>query len=408
MVKKRFSLLLAATLFVAAGCGGNPNGTEAKPETKAKVVDVFTVKKQTEPIMLSVTGIVEAREDVSLTFGTSGKITHINVKKGDQVTKGQLLASLDAGYYQKAVEAAAGQVQQASAQKAKTVRGATPEEIQQQRLQVESAKKRLADAERNLAQGEKLFAGGAISRSQLDDYRTQKEQAEISYKNEQIRLADLLKGADPEDIVAVNASITQAASEVERAKKTLNDTKIVAPFAGTIVDVTQQVGELLGPGQQVLHLVDLSEVKVSVDVTNDQIDQFQEGAKVTVSKDGTKKSTGTITFISPVIDAKTGKYRVEVTIPNPDKTWRGGMLATVEVPRQVKGLVVPLESIGITQADRYVIVVENGVARKRVVKVGQVMEDKIEVLSGLKVGDQVIKSGITYLVDGEKVVAKGE
>jgi HlyD family secretion protein len=408
MVKKRFSMLLAVTLFVAAGCGENPADTEAKRETKAKVVEVYTVKEQTEPIMLSVTGIVEAKQDVPLSFGTSGKITQINVKKGDQVTKGQLLAALDAVYFQKAVEAAAGQVQEASARKAKTVRGATPEEIQQQRLLVESARKRLADAERILAQGEKLYAGGAIAKSQLDDYRAQKEQAEISYKNEQIRLDDLVKGADPEDIVAVNASITQAASEVERARKTLNETKIVAPFSGTIVDVTQQVGELSGPGQQVLHLVDLSEVKVAVDVTNGLIDQFREGDTVTVSREGMKQATGQITFISPVIDPQTGKYRVEITIPNPDKTWRGGMLATVEVPRRIKGLVVPLESIGITQADRYVIVVENGIAKRRVVKVGQVMGDKIEVLDGLKVGDQVIKSGITYLVDGEKVAAKGE
>jgi HlyD family secretion protein len=408
MVKKRFSLILAATLFMAAGCGSNPNATEAVPETKTKVVEVYKVQKQTKPIMLSVTGIVEAKQDAVLSFGTSGRITSINVKKGDVVAQGSLLASLDSGYYQKAVDAAAGQVQEAYARKSKTVKGATPEAIQQQRLQVESASKRLTEAVRELEQAEKLYAGGAISKSELDSRRSQKEQAEITVKNEQIRLNDLLKGAEPEDIVAVDASVKQAATEVERAKKTLNETKIAAPFAGTVVDVTQQAGELSGPGQPVIHLVDLSEVKVTVDVASDLIDQFTVGKEVFVSKEGANKTTGKATFISPVINPNTGKYRVEITVSNPEKSWRGGMLAQVEVPRQIHGLIVPLESIGISQSDRYVLVVKDGVAKKQMVKVGQVMDDQIEVLSGIQAGDQVIRAGITYVVDGEKVTAKGE
>jgi HlyD family secretion protein len=407
-VNKCYSLILAATLLLASGCGPKPNAAETKPEAKSKVVEVYQVQQQTKPIMLSVTGIVEAKREAILAFGTNGKITAINVKKGDVVTEGRLLASLDAGYYQKAVDAAAGQVQEAYARKSKTVKGATPEQIEQQRLQVESATKRLAEAAREYEQAEKLFAGGAISKSELDTRRASKEQAEINAKNEQIRLNDLLKGAEPEDIVAVDASVKQAASEVERAKKTLNDTKIVAPFAGTVVDVTQQVGEMSGPGQQVIHLVDLSEVKVTVDVANDLIDQFAEGKEVVVSKEGANKTSGKVTFISPVINANTGKYRVEITVPNPAKSWRGGMLAQVEVPRQIHGLVVPLESIGISQSDRYVMLVKDGVAKKQVVKVGQVINDQIEVLSGIQPGDQVIRAGITYVIDGEKVTAKGE
>jgi HlyD family secretion protein len=407
-VKKQVSLILAAMLLTAAGCGPNQGAQETKQEEKAKIVEVYTVERPSQPIMLSVTGIVEAKQDVHLSFGTSGKITQINVNKGDQVAGGQLLASLDASYYQKALEAAAGQVREASARKQVAVNGAKPEEIQQQRLQVEAANKRYEKAQKDLAQGEKLYAGGAISKSALDDLRLQKEQAEITAQNERIRLEDMLKGADADDLAAVDASLKHASSEVERARQTLGDSKIVAPFAGTIVDVTQQVGELSGPAQPLIHLVDLSQVKVTVDVSSDLIDQFREGATVTVSKDGGDKTNGQVTYISPVIDERTGKYRVEVTVPNPNRVWRGGMLATVEVPRQVKGVVVPLESVGISQSDRYVLAIENGIAKKRIVTIGQVMGDKIEVLSGLKVGEQVIRTGITYIVDGEKVAAKGE
>lgn len=84
------------------------------------------------------------------------------------------------------------------------------------------------------------------------------------------------------------------------------------------------------------------------------------------------------------------------------------MIGTVEKPRNVNGLVVPLESVGINQANRFVMVIRDGVVKKQDVQVGHVVGEYMEILSGVQVGDQLIRSGITYYVDGEKVVPKGE
>jgi len=407
MVKKRVVVAMAAVLLTASGCGGN-TPAEVKPEAKAKVVEVYTVGKNAQGVALTATGLVEAKRDTQLAFGTSGKIAQVLVKKGDLVTQGKVLASLDGSYYQSAMTAAAGQVQEAAARKRKTIKGADAEQIAQQRLEVESANQRYAKAIQDYQQGERLFAGGAISQSELDKLKLEKQQAEITAKNEKIALDDLLKGADAEDVIAVDASLKQATSEVQRARQTLQDSQIIAPFTGTVVEVTQQAGELSGPSQSLIHLVDLSEIKVTIDVTNDQIDQYALGASVAVSKEGQKKSNGKVTYISPVIDKETGKYRVEITVPNPDQSWRGGMVATVEVPRKVAGVIVPLESVGISQTQRYVMAVESGVVKKREVKTGQIIGDFIEVVEGVKPGEQLLRTGITYFVDGEKVVAKGE
>ncbi|WP_134686627.1 efflux RND transporter periplasmic adaptor subunit [Brevibacillus migulae] len=406
-MKKRVVVAMAAVLLTASGCGGN-TPAEVKPEAKAKVVEVFTVGKDAQGVSMTATGLVEAKRDTQLAFGTSGKIAQVLVKKGDRVTQGKVLASLDGSYYQSAMTAAAGQVQEAAARKRKTIRGADAEQIAQQRLEVESANQRYEKAVQDFQQGERLFAGGAISQSELDKLKLEKQQAEITAKNEKIALDDLLKGADTEDVIAVDASLKQATSEVQRARQTLQDSQIIAPFTGTVVEVTQQAGELSGPGQSLIHLVDLSEIKVTIDVTNDQIDQYALGASVNVSKDGQKKSSGKITYISPVIDKQTGKYRVEITVPNPDQSWRGGMVATVEAPRKIAGVIVPLESVGINQTQRYVMAVENGLVKKRAVKTGQIIGDFIEVVEGVKPGEQLLRTGITYFVDGEKVVAKGE
>lgn len=406
-MKKRASMIVATLMLVATGCGPAPEAPQ-QAEAKAKVVEVFRVQKEAAPVSLTVTGMVEAKRDAVLPFGTGGTISAISVTKGSKIGQGQLLATLDTKYYQKEVEVAASQVEEAAARKSQTLKGATSQAIEQQRLQVKSAQTRLDKARQDVAVGENLFVGGAISQSEINDRKRALSQAEIDLKNSQLALDELLRGAEPEDVAVANASIKQATGQVERAKKSLDDAKIEAPFAGTIVDVYKQTGEQASPGEQIIHLVDLSEVKVTLDVTNDLIAQFQEKEKVQIVSGDGKKSPGTVTFVSPVVDKQTGKYRVEVTVANPDSYWRGGMTATVEVPRKVGGFLVPLESVGVSQSQHYVMAIENGLTVKKEVKAGQMVGDKIEILSGIKEGDQLLRSGITFYVEGQKVEARGE
>lgn len=406
-MKKRASMIVATLMLVATGCGPAPEAPQ-QAEAKAKVVEVFRVQKESAPVSLTVTGMVEAKRDAVLPFGTGGTISAISVTKGSKIGQGQLLATLDTKYYQKEVEVAASQVEEAAARKSQTLKGATSQAIEQQRLQVKSAQTRLDKARQDVAVGENLFVGGAISQSEINDRKRALSQAEIDLKNSQLALDELLRGAEPEDVAVANASIKQATGQVERAKKSLDDAKIEAPFAGTIVDVYKQTGEQASPGEQIIHLVDLSEVKVTLDVTNDLIAQFREKEKVQIVSGDGKKSPGTVTFVSPVVDKQTGKYRVEVTVANPDSYWRGGMTATVEVPRKVGGFLVPLESVGVSQSQHYVMAIENGLTVKKEVKAGQMVGDKIEILSGIKEGDQLLRSGITFYVEGQKVEARGE
>jgi HlyD family secretion protein len=407
-VNKRAFIFLASLLVITAGCGPGAAQPPQEQPAKAKVVEVLTVKKPDHPVVLTVTGIVEAKRDAILQFGTGGTVAAIHVARGAKIAQGQLLASLDTRYYQKEVEAAAGQVEEAAARKSKTLKGATEEAIQQQRLQLQSAQNQLDKAKREWEQGQKLFAGGAISQSEWNDRKWAVDQAQIAVNNAKLALDELLKGAQPEDIAMANASLKQAAGQVERAKKSLNDTKIVAPFAGTVVNVSKQVGEQANPGEEIIHLVDLSEVKVSLDVTNELISQFREKAKVQVIGEDGRKNEGTVTFVSPVVDKQTGKFRVEVTVPNPKGEWRGGMVATVEIPRTINGFLVPLESVGVSESKHYVMAVENGVIVKREVKTGQLIGDQMEIVSGVKPGDKLLRTGITFYVEGQKVEAKGE
>lgn len=406
-MKKQATIVLASLMLVTAGCSSLPEAA-SQENVKAKVVEVVTVKPQSEAVVMQMTGIIEAKREAVLPFGAGGTIASIGAAKGAHIAQGQLLATLDTQYYQKEVEAAASQVQEAAARKNKTLKGANEQAIEQQQLQVTSAQNQLAKAKEDVAVGERLFAGGAISQSEMDERRRNLTSAEISARNAQLALDSLRRAAEPEDVAIANASISQAASQVERAKKSMDDARIEAPFAGTVVDIYKQIGEQVSPGEQLIHLVDLSEIKVTLDVTNDQIGLFTKNAKVEVISQEGQKGEGNVSFVAPVMDKQTGKYRVEVTVANPDESWRGGMMATVNVPRKIEGFLVPLESVGVSQADHYVLAVVDGSIVKKEVKTGQLADDQIEILSGIAAGDQLLKRGITFYVEGQKVEAKGE
>lgn len=404
-MKSMHYVVLTVVLMFITGCG-----VETKQETeqtKQKIVQVHTVK-QTDSLPTPLTAFVEYKQESHLAFGASGTIERMNVTKGAKVTQGQVLSSLNTNYYQKGLEAAHSQVQSASALRSKTLQGASADLISKQRLAVDSQEKRLKDAQRKWETAQELFKGGAISQSELDSAQSEKEQIEISLQEARITLDKLLKGAEVNEIASADAELKQAASQVELAKKTLQETQLVAPFSGTVIDVTQKAGSLAQPGESIIHLVDSSEVKLKVDVPLDVIENYKQGDKVPVTVEGKAKSTGTITFISPVLNAETGKYLVEIAVSNKDNVLIEGMIATVEMSRKVNGMLVPVQSVGIKETQRFVMVVENGVIKRRDVEVGRIFGNNVEILSGLQTGNQILISGITYYAEGEVVTVKGE
>ncbi|GED57978.1 transporter [Brevibacillus formosus] len=404
-MKSMHYVVLTIVLMFIAGCG-----EEAKQETeqtKQKIVQVHTVK-QTGSLPIPLTAFVEYKQASHLAFGASGTIERMNVTKGAKVTQGQVLSSLNTNYYQKGLEAAQSQVQSASALRSKTLQGASPDLISKQRLAVDSQEKRLKDAQRKWETAQELFKGGAISQSELDSAQSEKEQIEISLQEARITLDKLLKGAEVNEIASAEADLKQAASEVELAKKTLQETQLVAPFSGTVIDVTKKAGSLAQPGESIIHLVDSSEVKLKVDVPLDVMENYKQGDTVPVAVEGKPKSTGTITFISPVLNTETGKYLVEIAVSNKDNVFIEGMVATVEMSRKVNGMLVPVQSVGVKESQRFVMVVENGVIKRRDVEVGQIIGNNVEILSGLQSGNQILISGITYYAEGEVVTVKGE
>lgn len=153
-------------------------------------------------------------------------------------------------------------------------------------------------------------------------------------------------------------------------------------------------------------IVDMSKVKVNVSVSEKVINLISVGKSVDVviPTIGEEKITGTIKTIAPSADS-TNTYPVEIEIVNSDSAIKAGMFAEIHFVENQSdnAYVVPRNTILENETDKYVYVIENGKAVKKVVETGIDNGESIQIISGVNSGDKIVVSGQDYVVDGEEV-----
>jgi multidrug efflux system membrane fusion protein len=171
-----------------------------------------------------------------------------------------------------------------------------------------------------------------------------------------------------------------------------------------------EVGSLAAPGAAAFTVANLSSVKASFGVPDVIVVNLKTGGRLDIATEALpdRQFTGTITHIAAVADASTRLFQVQVTIPNPERLLRPGMIASLSLAGAPKGTpqpVVPLSAIVRPkdgESGFAVIVVEGKQAKRKLVTLGETFGDRIAV-GGLKPGDRVITSGAPLIADGEAV-----
>lgn len=186
------------------------------------------------------------------------------------------------------------------------------------------------------------------------------------------------------------------------------NTFLRAPFSGVIAAKNYENGELYA-GTPILLLVDMANLKAHINIPESFYPSIKEGMNVAITSDvfTDKEFKGIIEIVSPVIDATTHTFQVQIKISNAGGVLRPGMFARIGVDfDKINAKVVPYQAVLKLQGsnERYVYVNNNGVAKRVKVQMGKRYDDKIEILSDeLKEGDQLVVVGQARLVDGVKV-----
>lgn len=288
---------------------------------------------------------------------------------------------------------------------------------------------------RDVQPGDRVAAGALLARVRVSDYAAQSNQARGALNEAQAQLrqaeldyqraSELLKGGyiaksefdrATELLSVARAKVEQGRSALQAADINVGDTELKSPMACFVVKRQVERGTLVKPGTLAFVLSDLSSVKAQFGVPDAALPLVKAGDSLSVVVEvlGNKSFPGTVLSVSPSADDKNRVFAVDVEVQNPSFELKEGMIASVTLggdqPGQALGMVVPLSAV-VRPADGsqgYMVwVVADSGGKPRVagrkVQLGAVKGDTVAVTSGLAVGERVVVSGASQVVEGQAV-----
>jgi RND family efflux transporter MFP subunit len=343
-------VLVIVVALVAIGLVLNNN--KKKNDAKTAIVSqgsgavsvrVANVTKQAVDLDFTANGNFVPFTELNFLSENAGRVSKIYVEEGDRVSKGQVLARIDA------------------------------EILNTDRETAEAA---LQNAIRDEARYSSSFETGGVTQQQLD-------QARLAVKNARLRL--------------------------QSSQRRVSDASIKSPINGIVNKKYIEVGAFVtAQGTQLFELVDVSRLKLRVNVNESQVANLNVGDHVDIRSNVFPADTfnGKITFIAAKAD-NTLNFPVEIQVEN-NKTnkIKAGMYGTAifKFPKQEPAITIPRGAFVGSVSSNEIFVLENGnKARLRKVVAGRILGENVEILDGLKEGEKAIVSGQINLVDGSLV-----
>lgn len=269
----------------------------------------------------------------------------------------------------------------------------------------------------NVISGQKVTKGqllgtiddGGLSQ-QLAQMETQMALAKTTFERQK-RLWDQKIGSEIQYLQAQTNMVSQQKA-VAQMKSQLAKTKIIAPFSGIIDELIAEKGQVVGPGQGLMRIVNLNNMFVSTAVPESYIGKLKVGTSVNVYLASLGKTyAGKIRQVASNINPNNRSFGIEVSISNAENLLRPNQVAKLKIIdyTNANAVVVPSNVIQVDgNGDQFVfeatsIKDKTGIAKKVIVKVGKTSENFTEILSGLEPKAVVVSDGVNTVSDGMKL-----
>lgn len=243
------------------------------------------------------TGYVEG-EFVLVAPVATARIDSLAVRRGDRVTKGQLLVQLDRSDAEIALHEAGAALTQAESTLANLQEGRRPEEIGVIEASLASALAQEEDAQREVARIRSLRESKVAAEAQLDSAETALKVATAKVAEARANLAVARLPARPHEIAAAEAAVAQARSARDRAAWSLAERELKAGAPGVVADVIRTAGELADPQAPVLSVLPDGAVKVRLYVAEPKISAIAPGTPLIIRCDGCAETRATVSYVA--------------------------------------------------------------------------------------------------------------
>jgi HlyD family secretion protein len=462
-MKKHWRSILIIVLLLAAGGSGVLIYRNMAARQQTSSLQTTVVQRGTLTASIGATGTIQARQQATMSFSINGRVGKVNARMGDRVAAGQVLIELDPAYYPQSVISA--QIDLINAQKALDDLKTSQTALAQAELDLANAKQALdtaqtdynntvqkynegwvqecrdrvdqayrdwmtfrfhndgspaavrelarlyqayVDALKELEKAQEYYEAGVgstaagtkeaqmnleIAKAKLDLAQAQYDDALAAYN----RLKD---GVPAQDLAAAQA-------RVDAAQAILNQVKITAPFAGTILEVSLEPGDIVNPGTMALVVSDLTELHVDVPVAEVDYNRLALGQPAQLVLDAIPDATyhGTVNQIGLNASTSSGSvsYPIRVVISDADGKVLPGMTVAVdiEVSHLEDVLLVPNRAVRTVDGSLVVYLLQNGALKPVTIKLGASSDTMSQVISGdLKEGDVIALNPPTSLLNG--------
>jgi HlyD family secretion protein len=395
--------MIAAAVVASGGCSGK------KPQSTPGVsVQAATVQRKTISEVVSTEAVLYPKNEASIVPKITAPVEKFYVNRGSHVKAGQRVAQLENKDLQAAVTQAKGAYEQAEAAYATNTQVNLPAQIQNARLDANATHQAMESARMVYQSREKLYKSGAISRNLMEQARVAYIQANNQYQMAEARLQGLQKVGQSAGKQTAEGQLAAAKGAYEAALAQLQYSEIRSPINGVVTDRPLFEGQMATAGTPLMTIMDLSHVIGRAYVSPEQASQLHVGDTATIiSGNGGAPVPAKVTVVSPALDPNSTTVQVWVEAANPGEKLRPGATVNVQmVARSVKNaLVVPAAAVltgdgGVTTV---MVVGADHVAHQTNVQTGIRQDDEVQIMSGLREGQQVVTEGAYGLPDGAKV-----
>ena len=338
------AVVATAIPAIAVFAAGCSQGAKPSSTVEAIPVLVRQVSALNRSNVVVVSGDVEASRMGNVGFQVPGRVVHVWPEEGDIVQAGEPLAQLDTTEYVLQLSMASAQTRQAE-----------------------------------------------------DQFRR------LQQMNQQ-------QGIPPADFVKIETGLQQAQAQQALVRKHLTDARLVAPISGAIARRGIEVGEQAAPGMPVFTIITTDPIQVRVGVPESEIGRIRVGqsAEVRVPALPNHRFEGRVKLISAAADPMSRTYNVKISMANPGRVLRPGMIAEARIQQdsRTNALTIPANSVvrdadGATQVFVYSAKDQKVYARR--VTVGSAYGKEVEVTSGLTAAEMIVVGGQHRVREGSKV-----